>query len=68
MPIRTAVQRRKAVFVGMAETYTVSDQQLTFGGLTADFTLEAKALTLSNMQGGECGDVAIWTTKPWSRH
>ena len=53
--------------LGMTESYTVKGNQLTMGGLTADFTLNGTTLTLSNIQGGECGDRAIWTTKPWIR-
>jgi hypothetical protein len=54
--------------LGFADSYRIlNPHQISFGGLTADFRLDGQALTLSNMQGGECGDVAIWTTKPWIR-
>jgi hypothetical protein len=55
--------------LGFSDSYRIlSPHQISFGGLTADFRLDGQALTLSNMQGGGCGDVAIWTTKPWIRH
>ncbi|GEM_PF-2295875 len=54
--------------LGFSDSYHIlNSHQITFGPLTADFRLDGQALTLSNMQGGECGDVAIWTTKPWIR-
>lgn len=53
--------------LGLAETYTVEGHQLRFGNFTADFTADNRALTLTNLQGGECGDVAIFTTRPWTR-
>jgi hypothetical protein len=51
----------------MADSYRIINHQIAFGGYTADFTFDGQTLTLSNMQGGQCGDVAIWTTKPWMR-
>ena len=52
-------------------TFQVTDHQVVFGDsvapLTADYTVDGRALTLSNLKGGECGDRAIWTTRPWIR-
>ncbi len=52
-------------------TFRATDHQFVFGDtavpLTADYTVDGRALTLSNLQGGQCGDRAIWTTKPWIR-
>ena len=54
--------------LGFSDSYHIlNPHRIIFGSLTADFRLDGQALTLSNMQGGQCGDVAIWTTKPWIR-
>jgi len=53
--------------LGLAETYTVESHQVRFGNFTADFTVDTRALMLTNLEGGECGDVAIFTTKSWTR-
>lgn len=53
--------------LGMADSYRIINHQIAFGGYTAKFTFDGQNLTLSNLQGGQCGDVAIWTTKPWIR-
>ncbi|MBA2767875.1 MAG: TRAP transporter substrate-binding protein DctP [Sporichthyaceae bacterium] len=33
--------------------------------LTALWSFDGKALTLSDMQNGACGDATVWTTHPW---
>jgi hypothetical protein len=53
-------------------TFRVEGNRFIFGdsgsAMTTTFTLTNKnGLTLTNLQGGQCGDVAIWTTKPWTR-
>jgi len=52
-------------------SFRVERNQFIFGDggnpLTAKFTVNADALTLKDLQGGQCGDIAIWTTKPWTR-
>ena len=53
-------------------TFRVEGNRFIFGdsgsAMTTTFTLTNKnGLTLTNLQGGQCGDVAIWTTKPWIR-
>lgn len=55
--------------VGTTETYRIlNDHQLAFGDVTSlDFKVDRKALTLSGMEGGDCGGRAIFTTKPWIR-
>lgn len=59
---------RKPGFFG---TYQVFRDQIEIsdGGfdLKATFSLDGDRLTLSNMTGGECGDITLWTTKPWLR-
>lgn len=34
---------------------------------TSTFSYDGRELKLSDLRGGQCGDRAIWTTKPWLR-
>ncbi|WP_432889826.1 TRAP transporter substrate-binding protein [Kribbella sp. CA-245084] len=60
--------------IGWAGTFRIFRDQLqliedsTNGNrLTVTWTYDGTRLTLSHMTGGECGDVAVWTTHPWIR-
>ena len=46
-----------------------ADDKFVFhdGTTTAKIDYRHRTLTLSDLRGGECGDRAIWTTKPWTR-
>jgi hypothetical protein len=41
--------------------------EFTDAGMSAAYSFDGQRLTLTDLQGGECGDRAIWTTKPWVR-
>lgn len=51
--------------------YEFFKDQVIFGsggsGYIMDFTYQHRTLTLSNLRNGDCGDRAIFTTKPWIR-
>lgn len=51
--------------------YEFFKDQVVFGssgsGYVMDFTYKDGTLTLSNLRNGECGDRAIFTTRPWIR-
>lgn len=55
--------------LGTTESYRIlNDHQLSFGRVDSlDFRLTGESLTFSAMKGAECGDRAIFTTKPWLR-
>ena len=58
--------------LGLEIPYQFFKDQLVFNGadgsrMAFDFTYKNRELTLSNPRGGECGDWAIFTTKPWIR-
>ena len=46
---------------------TADNEFVFYDGATAKIDYHNRTLTLSNMRGAECGGVAIWTTKPWTR-
>ena len=52
-------------------SFQIDHKKFLFGDtatpLTTDYSFDGKSLTLTNLQGGQCGDRAIWTTKPWMR-
>lgn len=52
--------------------FRVEQDQFIFGDgadpMTATFQVTDRGLALSHLKGGSCGDRAIWTTKPWTRH
>jgi TRAP-type C4-dicarboxylate transport system substrate-binding protein len=56
--------------LGLEVPYQFFKDQLVITGddgskIVVDFTYKDGKLTLSNPRGGECGDWAIMTTKPW---
>ena len=58
--------------LGLELPYQFFKDQLVITGndgskMTVDFTYKDGKLTLSDLRGGECGDRAIMTTKPWIR-
>ena len=57
--------------VGLGGPYEFFKDQVIFGsggsGYIMDFTYQHRTLTLSNLRDGDCGDRAIFTTKPWIR-
>jgi TRAP-type C4-dicarboxylate transport system substrate-binding protein len=58
--------------LGLELPYQFFKDQLVITGndgskITVDFTYKDGKLTLANPRGGECGDWAIMTTKPWIR-
>ena len=58
--------------LGLEVPYQLFKDQLVVSGddgskMVVDFTYEDGKLTLSNPRGWECGDWAIFTTKPWIR-
>jgi TRAP-type C4-dicarboxylate transport system substrate-binding protein len=58
--------------LGLEVPYQFFKDQLVVTGddgskIVVDFTYKDGKLTLSNPRGGECGDWAIMTTKPWIR-
>jgi TRAP-type C4-dicarboxylate transport system substrate-binding protein len=58
--------KRQAGFIGTYEVFRdrieLTDDQ---GTMTARWTFDGKNLTLTDLEGGECGDVTVWTTHPW---
>src|SRR5688500_6815922 len=58
--------------LGLEVPYQLFKDQLVVSGddgskMVVDFTYEDGKLKLSNPRGWECGDWAIFTTKPWIR-
>ncbi len=57
--------------VGYDGTYQVFRDRMTLQDPAATFSVtwrrEGSTLTLADMQGGECGDVIVWTLHPWKR-
>jgi TRAP-type C4-dicarboxylate transport system substrate-binding protein len=58
--------KRQAGFIGTYEVFRdrieLTDDQ---GTMTARWTFDGKNLTFTDLEGGECGDVTVWTTHPW---
>jgi TRAP-type C4-dicarboxylate transport system substrate-binding protein len=58
---------REAGFVGTYEVFRdrveISDSLGTF---TAHWTFDGTNLTFSDLEGGRCDDVIVWTTHPWA--
>lgn len=58
--------QRQAGFIGTYEVFRdrieLTDDQ---GTMTARWTFDGKNLTFTDLEGGECGDVTVWTTHPW---
>ncbi|GAA2156974.1 hypothetical protein FHX52_4348 [Humibacillus xanthopallidus] len=53
--------------VGLADNYRIDGHRISFGDASFEYALIGHALTLSKMQGGDCGGGAIFMTKPWIR-
>ncbi len=57
--------------VGWVGTYRVFRDRVDFTEastgivLSAAWTLDGKRLTLSDLEGGDCGDANVWTVAPW---
>jgi TRAP-type C4-dicarboxylate transport system substrate-binding protein len=70
LSVRVGSPNAKREF-GFEGNYRFFKDQMQFGDLSApytvDFAYDGRKLTMSNLRGGECGDAAIWTTKPWIR-
>jgi len=53
--------------VGLTDSYRIDGQRISFGDASFEYSLNGQALTLSKMQGGDCGGGAIFMTNPWIR-
>jgi TRAP-type C4-dicarboxylate transport system substrate-binding protein len=58
--------KREAAFTGTYEVFRdrieLSD---SMGTMSARWSFDGKNLTFTDLAGGECGDVTVWTTHPW---
>jgi hypothetical protein len=52
----------QVVYEGVYSTWR---DRVRIDNLTARWSFTGRALRLSDMSGGSCGDAVIWTTNPW---